>query len=76
MGRAIPIRSRSVSLRAVASLPDYQGLNVSIEFHTDGRLHVKAGPAVCTNDRVGGPHWTRATRPAPLSKSVATRAAA
>ena len=54
MGRAIPIRSRSVSLRAVASLPDYQELNVSIEFHTDGRLHVKAGPDVCTNDRVGG----------------------
>jgi site-specific DNA recombinase len=32
----------------------YQELNVSIEFHTDGRLHVKAGPDVCTNDRVGG----------------------
>ncbi len=32
----------------------YQELNVSIEFHTDGRLHVKAGPNVCTNDRVGG----------------------
>ncbi len=32
----------------------YQELNVSITYHTDGRLHVKAGPSACTNDRVGG----------------------
>lgn len=39
----------SESRRAV-----YQELNVSIRYHTDGRLHVKAGPSSCTNDRVGG----------------------
>ena len=32
----------------------YQELNVSIRYHTDGRLHVKAGPGACTNERVGG----------------------
>lgn len=32
----------------------YQELNVSITYHTDGRLHVKAGPSACTNDCVGG----------------------
>ena len=32
----------------------YQELNVSIRYHTDGRLHVKAGPSACTNERVGG----------------------
>ena len=32
----------------------YQELNVSINYHADGRLHVKAGPSACTNERVGG----------------------
>jgi site-specific DNA recombinase len=32
----------------------YQELNVSITYHTDGRLHVKAGPSACTNECVGG----------------------
>jgi site-specific DNA recombinase len=32
----------------------YQELNVSIRYHTDGRLHVKAGPSACTNECVGG----------------------
>jgi hypothetical protein len=40
----------------------YQKLNVSIEFHTDGRLHVRARPSACTNDRVGGPSSTRCPR--------------
>jgi hypothetical protein len=32
----------------------YQELNVSIRYHADGRLHVKAGPSACTNECVGG----------------------
>ena len=32
----------------------YQEINVSITYHTDGRLHVKAGPSPCTNECVGG----------------------
>ncbi len=32
----------------------YQVLNVSITYHTDGRLHVDARPSPCTNERVGG----------------------
>ncbi len=32
----------------------YQELNVSVHYHTDGRLHVKAGPSACTNECVGG----------------------
>jgi len=32
----------------------YQELGVSITYHADGRLHVKAGPGPCTNDRVEG----------------------
>ncbi len=32
----------------------YQELNVSVHYHTDGRLHVKAGPSTCTNECVGG----------------------
>ncbi|MEO8698110.1 MAG: hypothetical protein ABI658_31725 [Acidimicrobiales bacterium] len=32
----------------------YQELNVSIRYHADGRLHVKAGPNACTNECVGG----------------------
>jgi hypothetical protein len=32
----------------------YRELNVSIRYHTDGRLHVKAGPSACTNECVGG----------------------
>ncbi len=32
----------------------YQELGVSITYHTNGRLHVTAGPASCTNDGVGG----------------------
>ena len=32
----------------------YQELNVSIRYHTDGRLHVKAGSSPCTNECVGG----------------------
>ena len=44
----------------------YQELNVSIRYHTDGRLHVKAGPSACTNECVGGGStpglWRVATR--------------
>ncbi|MGQ0825818.1 MAG: LLM class flavin-dependent oxidoreductase [Actinomycetota bacterium] len=32
----------------------YQELNVAITYHTDGRLHVRAGPSACTNECVGG----------------------
>jgi len=32
----------------------YQELGISITYHTNGRLHVTAGPASCTNDGVGG----------------------
>ncbi len=32
----------------------YQELNVSIRYHTDGRIHVKAGPRACTDECVGG----------------------
>ncbi|MBK5267192.1 MAG: recombinase family protein [Acidimicrobiia bacterium] len=32
----------------------YQELGVSITYHRDGRLHVSAGPAPCTNNGVGG----------------------
>ena len=39
----------------------YQELNVSITYHTDGRLHVKAGPKPCTNDGVGGATSTVST---------------
>jgi hypothetical protein len=36
----------------------YQELNVSIDYHPDGKLHVKAGPSACTNERVG---WATCT---------------
>jgi hypothetical protein len=32
----------------------YQQLNVAIEYHTDGRMRVTAGPGACTNECVGG----------------------
>jgi len=32
----------------------YRELNVSITYHTDGRLHVQAGPKRCNNECVGG----------------------
>ena len=40
----------------------YQELNVSIRYHADGRLHVKAGPTGCTHERVGGGTLTLSTR--------------
>ena len=53
------IRSLVEQLRGIVSIlqkadPEdrravYQELNVSIDYHTDGRLHVKAGPNACTD---------------------------
>lgn len=58
------IRSLVEQLRGIVSIlqnadPEdrravYQELNVSVDHHTDGRLHVKAGPGACTNKCVGG----------------------
>jgi hypothetical protein len=80
------IRSLVEQLKGIVALlnnadPDdrravYQELNVSITYHTDGRLHVKAGPKPCTNECVGGVFWTRATRRAHLWRWVPTRTAA
>jgi hypothetical protein len=66
------IRSLVEQLRGIVSIlqnadPEdrravYQELNVSIDYHTDGRLHVKAGPGACTNKCVGGATQTLSTR--------------
>ena len=53
----------------------YDELGVNLTYYPDGRAHVAAGSRVL-GVRVGGAHWTRTTRPAPLSKSIAIRAAA
>lgn len=40
----------------------YQQLNVAIEYHTDGRMRVTAGPGACTSECVGGALLTLSTR--------------
>jgi hypothetical protein len=49
----------------------YRELNVSIRYHTDGRLHVKAGPSACTNECVGGGSRTSNPRASVAGRFVA-----
>ncbi|MEO8696047.1 MAG: hypothetical protein ABI658_21180 [Acidimicrobiales bacterium] len=48
-GAAQGHRRRPTERRPRGPTSIYQELNVSIRYHTDGRLHVKAGPSACTN---------------------------
>ena len=56
----------------------YADLDITVTYHADGRALLESRPQVdhVAGVGVGGAHWTRATRPAPLSKSIATRSAA
>ena len=53
----------------------YEALGVTAVYNPElNQVRLGADPVASTACR--GAHWTRATRPAPLSKAVATRSAA